>query len=451
MESENPNEYDSWCTVYHKQLVQTILSTSTGDPPNAQSGTSVNENQSLESPSTATATATSSASAKAPPRAGQNQQPILKEEDSEDAAVLGSRKVLEIFSRLEALESERSEWQSMVVKYDEKIQRLEKMNSDLVTQVAEIERERQAQKDANQTPSTGKDANIIELSSDSDTEPHIHRPARRKRKAPAPTLQLGSPLPVERANALPPPIADLKTGERRFTRDELSKKLGGSVQGTLTKISKSQKPIAKEFEMNAYMCPNVSQNPWCPKAPGEHGYVFVGLGVDKKTFLKEERQHVFIGEKGRDKLAMRYVGYYSCERVDPLTKEEWDTLPRKVHHGYSKLSKEKNKDERAVEDVRKDYDQGNLRVPCVKLTCLEYDHRLFEGLVSSEMTSTSVGQEPASGTGPSKRARRAKKNTSYRETDDIDDIYSSDLCADVESDLDADYPGPQSKRQRCSY
>ena len=119
--------------------------------------------------------------------------------------------------------------------------------------------------------------------------------------------------------------------EQRFTRGELCKKLGGSIQTLLVRyaafqalhlahagslgaealishitirVSNSQGPIAKELGINAYLCPNIHQNPWCPKAPGEHGFMFVGLGHDRDTFLEEEQRHVFVGQKGSQKLSM---------------------------------------------------------------------------------------------------------------------------------------------------
>ena len=53
----------------------------------------------------------------------------------------------------------------------------------------------------------------------------------------------------------------------------------------------------------------------------------VGLGRDAKFFNGEgEQRHVFVGT-GKFFL---YCGWYHVLRVEPLAKEEWDTLPAKV-------------------------------------------------------------------------------------------------------------------------
>ena len=97
---------------------------------------------------------------------------------------------------------------------------------------------------------------------------------------------------------------------------------------TRGRVTKSQTPIAKTLGIDGYACPNLDQNPWCPKAPGEHGYMFVGLGKDHKIYKEEKIQPVFIGRKAKknSKLAMTYVGTYSCKNAKRLTRREWHSL-----------------------------------------------------------------------------------------------------------------------------
>ena len=79
--------------------------------------------------------------------------------------------------------------------------------------------------------------------------------------------------------------------------------------------------------MQDYLCPNMDHNAWSPAGPGKHGYMQVGLGRDRKLFNDQgEYRHVFVGA---GKLFL-YCGWYHVLRVEPLTQDEWETLPAKV-------------------------------------------------------------------------------------------------------------------------
>ncbi|KAG7099326.1 hypothetical protein E1B28_001184 [Marasmius oreades] len=275
------------------------------------------------------------------------------------------------------------------------------------------------------------DKDILELSSDSETELDAQAQSSTRRREPL----VSNRLPQQRASVLPSPVCGIDTGKRRFTRDELRNKIGGSIQTTLVRVTDSKRPIAKELNMDGYLCPNIHQNPWCPNTPGEHGYIFVGLGGDRETFLDVQQQHVFVGEKDKGKLAMTYVGLYRCKRAENLTVEEWHTLSPEVQDAYSKLTKDKNKDGRSLERIRTDYDQGILRVPCVELVCLEYVHRLFEALASNERCL-------ASSTTFNSRSKRPRHSTSRNDSSYDDDVVTS------ESDLFDFSSAPRASRTK---
>lgn len=94
--------------------------------------------------------------------------------------------------------------------------------------------------------------------------------------------------------------------------------------------------MSKKRDVNGYLCPGLDHNPWCPSLPGQHGYIFVGLGREKDTFLEPEEHNVFVGlkKKGKDTRRFRYLGKYRAVRVQPLTKEEWATLPEHVSRAF---------------------------------------------------------------------------------------------------------------------
>lgn len=49
---------------------------------------------------------------------------------------------------------------------------------------------------------------------------------------------------------------------------------------------------------------------------------------------------------------------------------------------YAKLTQDKAKDTRSLEEILGGYDRGDLSVPCVMLQCLGFDDQLFEALTS---------------------------------------------------------------------
>ena len=49
---------------------------------------------------------------------------------------------------------------------------------------------------------------------------------------------------------------------------------------------------------------------------------------------------------------------------------------------YAKLTKDKTKDARTLEDILVAYDNGNLRVPCVQVQCIGFDEDFFTALLA---------------------------------------------------------------------
>ena len=49
---------------------------------------------------------------------------------------------------------------------------------------------------------------------------------------------------------------------------------------------------------------------------------------------------------------------------------------------YAKLTKDKTKDARTLEDILIAYDNGNLRVPCVQVQCIGFDEEFFTALLA---------------------------------------------------------------------
>ena len=92
-------------------------------------------------------------------------------------------------------------------------------------------------------------------------------------------------------------------------------------------MTKSARPLAVKYDISEYLCPNLNQNSWLPTKPGVHGYMQVGLGDrDRARFNEPEIRPVFVGAESQ----FRYFGTYELTRVEPLTVEEWMTLPEKV-------------------------------------------------------------------------------------------------------------------------
>ncbi|KAH9847373.1 hypothetical protein C2E23DRAFT_871835 [Lenzites betulinus] len=153
----------------------------------------------------------------------------------------------------------------------------------------------------------------------------------------------------------------------------------------------------------------MDHNAWCPAGPGKHGYMQVGLGRDRKLFNEGgDYRHVFVGA-GKHFL---YCGWYHVQRVDPLTKEEWATLPLKVQQTYSEttVNKEKSGLLRSGKQVLGMYNSGELRAPCVRLRCVGFDTAFYQELVRAndqffENKPRPMPPPAAGGPGPSKRRR----------------------------------------------
>ncbi|KDQ30674.1 hypothetical protein PLEOSDRAFT_1101660 [Pleurotus ostreatus PC15] len=183
-----------------------------------------------------------------------------------------------------------------------------------------------------------------------------------------------------------------------FSRKFLAEHIGGSCQPLVVRITNSHKEIARRLNINSFLCPNLDLNPWCPIIPGDHGYMFVGLGTEKNIFEIPETHQLFVGLEGpkRQKL-FRYMGVYKVSRSDPLPIQEWNALTNHVrilHHfchthiqagtqvkdGYASLTKTRTSDSRDTEAIRADYDNGKLQVPCVLLQCIDYSDELARSL-----------------------------------------------------------------------
>ncbi|KAK1236127.1 hypothetical protein PQX77_000632 [Marasmius sp. AFHP31] len=479
------DECESWSAVYHQQLFQaTGLGTNPEDPLESVKLTNNEEkNEHANRGPTSITAASSSNDASTEVQSIDAHQPRVNNGRPEE---LIPELVEKAVSR--SLETHKNEWRESILSevtrmidtklqaesqaqkvaaLEEEVKRLTQENADLKKPKEKTEAPECKLEDTNSARVLTSQADIIELTSESETESPTSssRPLRRKRRSP---VVHESPLPATRANVFPlEPVEGVEATERRFTRGDLCKKIGGSIQTLLVKITNSHGPVGKALGINGYLCPNIHQNPWCPKAPGEHGYMFVGLGdKDRDTFLKEEKQHVFVGQKkGTQKLSMRYVGHYACKRVDPLTLQEWNSLSPDFHDEYAKLTRDKNKDSRTTNEVKADYDKGVLRVPCVQLTCLKYESRLLEGLVSEETSistpcsSVSVGPPPNGMEAPSPESRGSSSKRPRRQTMKAlsqcgDRIYpeTPSDCMESGDEGDAEWTtGPNgTKRQRRS-
>ncbi|KAI8980669.1 hypothetical protein BD414DRAFT_492913 [Trametes punicea] len=194
-----------------------------------------------------------------------------------------------------------------------------------------------------------------------------------------------SPMPADRMKelaALPEVAVDLDPTQVTpaiFTRQSLSSILGGSVQGLVVRCTESATQLARNRDIHDYLCPNMDHNAWSPAGPGKHGYMQVGLGRDRKLFNEGDYRHVFVGA-GKH---LVYCGWYHVFRVEPLTKEEWATLPPRVQLTYSEttLNKEKTREFRSVHQVLALYNSGELRAPCVRLQCVAFDTAFYQELV----------------------------------------------------------------------
>ncbi|PBK77198.1 hypothetical protein ARMSODRAFT_949099 [Armillaria solidipes] len=202
-----------------------------------------------------------------------------------------------------------------------------------------------------------------------------------------------------------------------YTRAFLGANIGGSIQPLIVRVTNSQTALAQKHGIGCYLCPNLEHNPWCPTIPGQHGYIFVGLGVDKDAFVgKGEFYTVFVGIKEGSSRRFRYLGRYTATHVAPLTVAEWNTLAPSVQSTYSEATKKKTKDPRPTEKIKSLYDEGVLSVPCVLLKCVDIDHELSSSLESALRNGP---QQKTVSVSPSKRRREIQdegENISHTRT-----------------------------------
>ncbi|KAK0208368.1 hypothetical protein DFS33DRAFT_437518 [Desarmillaria ectypa] len=215
--------------------------------------------------------------------------------------------------------------------------------------------------------------------------------------------------------AISPTSSTVASTNAPYTRDFLKINIGGSIQPLIVRVTHSQTALAQKHGIDCYLCPNLEHNPWCPTIPGQHGYIFVGLGMDKDAFVgKEEFYTVFVGIKEGSSRRFRYLGQYTATHVAPLTVAEWNTLAPSVQATYSETTKKKTKDTRPTEKIKTLYDEGVLSVPCVLLKCVDIDHELSSSLESALRNGPS---QKTGSVSPSKRRREIQdegKNVSHK-------------------------------------
>ncbi|KAJ7225404.1 hypothetical protein GGX14DRAFT_420327 [Mycena pura] len=176
-----------------------------------------------------------------------------------------------------------------------------------------------------------------------------------------------------------------------FSRMFLSANLGGSIQPLIVGIANSQKPLAVKCGIKKFLCPNLKMNPWCPLQPGQHGFMFVGLGNESETFREPEELNLFLSvPPPSGNLEVSYLGLYEAVRVEALTPAEWGTLSSTVQRSYVDVTVSRyanvatsNRPRLALK-VQEDYDSGRLSVPCVRLVCKGFDEGLNAGLLEAQ-------------------------------------------------------------------
>lgn len=97
-------------------------------------------------------------------------------------------------------------------------------------------------------------------------------------------------------------------------------------------LPENQTASDRKTTFRSYLCPTLNHHPWCPSVPGQHGFIFVGLGKEKESYKVPVFRNLFVGlpkseSKGR---IFRYLGKYRVHRVKHLTVEEWESLPAGV-------------------------------------------------------------------------------------------------------------------------
>ncbi|KAI0361243.1 hypothetical protein OH77DRAFT_1492336 [Trametes cingulata] len=161
----------------------------------------------------------------------------------------------------------------------------------------------------------------------------------------------------------------------------------------------------------------MDHNAWSPAGPGKHGYMQVGLGRDRKFFNEGDYRHAFVGT-GKHLI---YCGWYHVIRVDPLTLEEWATLPPKSTYSETTMKKEKNKELKSAQQVLAMYNSGELRAPCVRLQCVKFDTAFYQELVRANdlfFEHKPRPMPPCSSGGSSTKRRRVSEKASEEKVKD---------------------------------
>lgn len=241
-----------------------------------------------------------------------------------------------------------------------------------------------------------------------------------------PPSQLPSPRKqaIENAPQLIPDLPD--GGTVCFTRLFLTANIGGGSQALISNVA-MPKPLAVKFGITSYLCPNLWENPWCPTSPGMAGYMFVGLGEEIRKFVQPEVHELFVGIA---KTKYRLMGRYQAHRVQPLTIEEWLTLPEKVRSKYCETTKRKAKDSRSVEGISAAYERGELRAPCVKLICLDFKEDLYKKLKAQKIrqnnTNSSSSQRLIKQELPITRSSQKRRRMEMSIDVDTDESFMND-------------------------
>ncbi|KAJ7619149.1 hypothetical protein DFH06DRAFT_1361303, partial [Mycena polygramma] len=196
----------------------------------------------------------------------------------------------------------------------------------------------------------------------------------------------------------------------KFTREFLSANLGGSPQPLIVKIGVSRKPLAEEHDVKKFLCPNLSQNPWCPRSPDKHGYIFVGLGNESETFREPEQLNLFLSvpppPKSGKALEVTYLGLYEATRVSGLTAAEWQTLSPVVRvFPAARFYKAENKP-KLLPLIQAEYASGVLSVPCVRLRAIGFDEALYAGLVAANSGRHKRDRDMSESDDPDPKRRR---------------------------------------------
>ncbi|KZW00521.1 hypothetical protein EXIGLDRAFT_143730 [Exidia glandulosa HHB12029] len=216
------------------------------------------------------------------------------------------------------------------------------------------------------------------------------------------------------------------------------------------RVAKDNAKVAlKQFKIERYYCPNTSGNPWLPATPGAHGFMFIGMSELDQTVGQGECCEVFLGFGQND---WRYFGSYACTRVAPLTPKDFDSLSAVDKKRYSKFTKDKKLAASEDEALRR-YQEGTLRVPCVRMECQSFNHELFQALrdnllVVPAFTPTVKRQRSSSAAQRSSPSSNPTTPRGPRSSVRLQAVLRPS-CNEDEYDLPDDVAPPPKKRKSC--